>query len=78
MRNGNIPLPYQVILRKLWSLSYIGVVEIKSARTMLGWYFRMGKHNWTKIYCEMRKKGYVRHVGNRQGLKILIPLKDLV
>ncbi len=78
MKEEKICVPYKVILKKLWGYSQMGVMKVSCAREVLTRNVRFGSENWNYIYMEMKKKGYITYHGRRVGIKIQVPLKDLV
>lgn len=56
-----IPVPYQVILRKLCKDSYDGTIEVCRLRFILTNNFRMSRDKINSLLIEMKQNGWITY-----------------
>ncbi len=76
MQKEEIPIPYKVILKKLWNISKFGKLGRHQTRIILVKTFRVGKENVPGILDEMEDGGWIEK--NRKFVILKIRLRDLV
>lgn len=76
MMEENIPLIYQIIIHRLYSVAIGNVLEVNRARRIIGMSFRMPRGSVSKILIEMKKMGIISFENKRRVI-LEIPKKEL-
>ena len=76
MKKNVIPIPYQLILKKLLEESYDNRLETGRARHILSYGMRMNKKNITRIFIEMKDNGWIEFE-NHKNIIIIIDENNL-
>ncbi len=74
----DIPLPYQIILTKLWCYSFNGEIGLPKLRKLLGSTCRIPKNFITPIINDMQSYGYVEILNCKNALVKTNPGLDIL
>jgi len=77
MVEKEIPIPYKVILKRLWRCSDFGKVGTRKARIILVQIFRMERENVFDIIEEMNRHGFIELL-NHKFIRLVVPLEELI
>lgn len=67
---SKIPIPYQVILKRLHDRSFKDIIEVRKAKTVLCFICRIPKNLLTPAFNEMVNQGWIKYE-NYRTIKIL-------
>ena len=71
-----VPLLYQIILDWMYSESYLGKIEVRKARYILGHRYRIPKIKMVHLFNEMKDLGFIEFENHKNILIKIECCKD--
>ncbi len=78
MNKKQIPLPYQIILTKLWCYSFNGEIDTVKLRRSLALYCRIPKNYITPIINDMQKNKWIEVINYARAKILINPNLDIM
>lgn len=78
MQNQTIPIPYRILLLKIYEHNPYGQINISEMKNILSLHMRISTCYFNEVYNELKRMGLIKFISKKTGIQVIVDQKKLL